>query len=221
MSPLLNTLLSSPVPFSHGVLLSALPDYREPNDKVANLLVQGVLIGLKRGLYISAKSVQAAGAQTILPLVSNVLYGPSYASGAFALAHYGLIPEGVHNLTAMTTRRAKHYDTPLGSVDYVHCQPAWYAVGVQVSQQSGWTHLIATPEKALCDKVVFTKQAGLTSLKSMHHYLYEDLRLDEPAARDLDVSVIRACAQAAAQLNYKAKTMSLLLTAFTKMKVTV
>jgi predicted transcriptional regulator of viral defense system len=175
---------------------------------------------LKRGLYIAGKAAGAVGVNNVLPLIANALYGPSYASGEFALAHYGLIPEGVHNLTAMTTRRAKQYETVLGYLNYRHCAPVWYAVGVQVQKQSGWAYCMATPEKALCDKVVLTKQAGLTSKKEMLRYLYEDLRLDEYAVRSFDMSIIQACTEVSAQLNYKAKTMALLLSAMSKMKVT-
>jgi hypothetical protein len=49
-----------------------------------------------------------------LPLIANHLYGPSYVSLDYALGHYGLIPEAVRQITSVTTRRGKTYDTPLG-----------------------------------------------------------------------------------------------------------
>jgi hypothetical protein len=40
------------VPFSHGALLPLLSDYASPNDKISEWLASGVLISLKRGLYV-------------------------------------------------------------------------------------------------------------------------------------------------------------------------
>lgn len=88
------------VPFSHGALLPLLKDYRRPNDKIAEWLASGHLLSLKRGLYVLGPALSSAPVS--LPLVANLLYGPSYVSSDFALSHYGLIPEGVREVTSVT-----------------------------------------------------------------------------------------------------------------------
>ena len=78
------------IPFSHGSLLSLLGEYRRPNDKIARLLAAGDLVQIKKGLYVLG--VEHRSSPVSLPLVANLLYGPSYVSLDFALSWHGLIP---------------------------------------------------------------------------------------------------------------------------------
>ena len=55
--------------------------------------------------------------------------------------------------------------------------------------------LMATPEKALCDKIRNDQNAGLRSLKDMRHYLIEGLRIDESSLADLNPQQIDEIAQ--------------------------
>ena len=87
------------VPFSHGALLPSSKDYRRPNDKIAEWLRQGVLVAIKRGLYVRGEPSRAP----CLPLVANRLYGPSCVSLDYALAWHGLIPERLHEITSVCT----------------------------------------------------------------------------------------------------------------------
>ena len=47
-----------------------------------------------------------------------MIYGPSYVSKEYALAHHGLIPEGVTLVTSITPKRFKHFKTPVGEFVY-------------------------------------------------------------------------------------------------------
>jgi len=199
----LSTLLASPIPIPRAALVSALGGYRQPNDKISVLLTSGVLLGLKRGVYVSSRAVVQYGAQSLIKLAANTLYGPSYLSGIFALAHYGLIPERVHHATAMTTRRAKCYQTPIGAVRYAQCPNDWFSVGLCLQTDAAGTSLFASPEKALCDHLIYTPSLGIHSFKSMQAYLFEDLRCDELAMQQLDASAVLACMAAARPLRLK------------------
>ena len=53
----------------------------------------------------------------------------------------------------------------------------------------GRGYFIATPEKALIDKLYFSQ--AIHSVKAMLVYLIEDLRMDEAALRDLDLEGIQ------------------------------
>ncbi len=55
--------------------------------------------------------------------------------------------------------------------------------------------MIAGPEKALCDKVLLTRNVRIRSRVAMQTFLLEDLRLDEEALAQLDVSVVARYAE--------------------------
>jgi len=144
------------VPFNHGALLPLLADYRRPNDKIAALLARGDLVQLRRGLYMLGAELRTTPVS--LPLVANVLFGPSYVSLDFALSWHALIPEGVVEVSSVTPRRTREFATPLGRFSYSHLPPAVYAVGVRMESTPQGSHfLMASAEKALCDKLLLTR----------------------------------------------------------------
>jgi hypothetical protein len=51
---------------------------------------------------------------------------------------------------------------------------------------------MATPEKALCDKIVFTKNAQITTLIAMNYFLMDDLSIDFQNIKQLNVDVFKA-----------------------------
>lgn len=188
------------IPFSHGALLPVLKGYRRPNDKIAEWLRQGVLLSVKRGQYVLGGS----GYTPCLPLVANHLHGPSCVSLDYALAWYGLIPERVHEITSVCTGRSRVMDNALGRFSYTRLPAAVYPCGIsQASASPQETFLIASPAKALCDKVMLTPRLRATSRTAMQRFLFEDLRLDADALGRLDLDVIRtyaACGIKTAQL---------------------
>lgn len=193
------------VPFSHGALLPLMADYRRPNDKIASLLANGDLVQLRRGLYVLGAAHRAGPVS--LPLVANLLFGPSYVSLDFALGWHGLIPEGVVEVSSVTPRRARQYDTPMGRFSYTHLPSPLYGIGVQMQKNpEGSTFLIAGPEKALCDKVLLTRNLNALSAAAMRTYLLDDLRLDPDAVGALDIAIFRQCLAA----GHKPRQMSAL-----------
>lgn len=104
----------------------------------------GKLLSLRRGLYAYPSSVRA------LPSLSNEIVSPSYLSGAWALSHYGMIPEAVWEYTAacMATPRKQVWETPLGRFTYRQVKAF---LGFERQTIHGQPTLIATPEKALLD----------------------------------------------------------------------
>ena len=180
------------VPLTHGTLLSILDEYRSPNDKIVRMIDDGLLLPMKKGLY--AVSPEITGIPISLPLAANLLYGPSYVSMEYALHHYGIIPERVVEITSMTTRRGKTYDLPVGRFSYTHSPLEFYSIGidrVENPDQTGF--LMASPEKALCDKLVFTRNVNIKSPKGLEELLLDDLRIDEDSLARFDMNVIDAC----------------------------
>ena len=66
------------VPFTHGALLPLLTGYKRPNEKIVRLLASGILVQVKKGLYLLGEEYRANPVS--LPLVANLLYGPSWIS---------------------------------------------------------------------------------------------------------------------------------------------
>ena len=180
------------VPLTHGALVSMLKEYRSPNDKIVRLIDTGWLVPIKKGLY--AVSPERTAIPISIPLVANLLYGPSYVSMDYALFHYGMIPERVVEVTSMTTRRGKVYDLPIGRFSYMHSPLDFYPVGIDRIVNTDKTgFLMASPEKALCDKLVFTRNLNISSPRALRELLFDDLRLDEESITRFDTKVIEAC----------------------------
>jgi hypothetical protein len=193
------------VPFTHGSLLPLLAAYRRPNEKIAYMLAKGDIVQLRRGLYVLGAARR--GNPISLPLVANLLHGPSCVSLDFALSWHGLIPEGVIEVSSVTPRRAHAYATPLGKFSYTHLPLALYCIGVQTMQNPDRSSfLIAGPEKALCDKVALTRNHAVFGVAGMQAFLLEDLRVDADALQAMDKTIIGECIAS----GYKQRQLTLL-----------
>jgi predicted transcriptional regulator of viral defense system len=147
----------------------------------------GILVQLRRGLYMTSPLVS-----TITPepfLIANHLYGPSYISLDSALFHWGLIPERVFEISCVTPKISKKFMVQNGVYSYTHLPIAYYPVGIQsISLTKTQTVLIASPEKALCDKVITTAGINLRSKQQAMAFLVEDLRIDKDQLRELNTT---------------------------------
>lgn len=178
------------VPFTHGALLPLLKSYQRPNDKIAEWLREGVLISLKRGLYVLGPSWRDE--ELSLPLIANRLYGPSCVSLDYALAWHGLIPERVHELTSVCVRRSRHFENALGRFSYLTIPHELFAVGLQqVEVSARVAFLIAGPEKALCDKILLLRNWRVANQSDMLHFLLDDLRMDEDGLAEMDLATVQ------------------------------
>lgn len=180
------------IPFDTAALKAALDDYKSPKDKITTLEQSGLLIRLKRGLFVVAPMLHSQPLSK--ELIANHIYGPSYISLQTALSFYGLIPERVHTVCSMTTKRSSSFINPLGNFDYISVPAAYFAIGIrQEIVNNNYAYLIATPEKALCDMIVETKGLKLQSIKAMQNYLEEDLRIDLSVIEHYDIDIINQC----------------------------
>jgi hypothetical protein len=184
------------VPVGFGVLRELYRDYANPARKIADLCSQGLLVRLKRSLYI----VPTRNGRDDVSgyLIANHLYGPSYLSLETALQYYGMIPEGVYSYESVTFRRSKQYRTPQGSFRYHYLPKQYYSIGMRIERPANqsFLFLMATPAKAVCDMLVKTKGLQVRSRKSMYSYLTEFMRMDEDMLSGLDTQIIRDCAKA-------------------------
>lgn len=176
-------------PLTRSLLLEILREYKSPNDKISELIKNGELISLRRGIYVP-------GPKTDLPLpnsflIANHLRGPSYVSLESALSFYGFIPERTYEISSVTVKPSKKYKTPVGRFGYQNLPTPYYSYGIRMVQLTHkQTALIASPEKAICDKIILTSKINLRSVKQARAFLLEDLRIDENLLRALDVEII-------------------------------
>jgi predicted transcriptional regulator of viral defense system len=126
--------------------------------------------------------------------VANHLYGPSYVSLESALAYYGLIHERVFAMRSVCMKLRKQYETPIGRFEYVKVPEKYYPIGVNPEIiDNSYSFLIATPEKALCDKIINTPQLRLQSVRAIQVYLEEDLRFEMSVLSSFNSEIVKEC----------------------------
>ncbi len=181
----------SSVPLSRPLLLNLLKGYKSPNDKISELMKSGDLIPLKKGLYISGVKEDLNASEPFL--IANHLWGPSYVSLDSALAFWGLIPERVYEVSSITIKISKKYQTPQGRFTYRFMQSPYYSFGIKSQKlTSKQVVLIAMPEKALCDKIITTAGLNLRSPAQTRTFLLDDLRIDLELLRKFNLKEIES-----------------------------
>ncbi|MDB5211507.1 MAG: hypothetical protein JWQ30_2334 [Sediminibacterium sp.] len=176
-------------PITKHVLMDVLQDYKRPYDKITELGKQGLLVLVRRGIYIPGPNLAIAKPESLL--LANHLLGPSYVSLETALSHWGLIPERVYETSSATIQKSAVFKTPAGRFSYIHVPLPYYSFGIQqVELTKKQTVLMATPEKALCDKIVTTSGLLLRSAKQVKELLMDDLRMEKDALRNLNQAEI-------------------------------
>ncbi len=196
-------------PFTQDHLLSYLLKYKDPNKKIKQLIDKGEVTRVKRGLYVTGELYRNGSISQ--GLLANLLYGPSYVSMDYALSFYGLIPERVYEVTSMTTKLLKEYETPFGRYSYIKSLKCLYPIGITSVQNSdGSNFMMATKEKALCDKLIYTKNLQITSLKGLEEYLVDDLRFDIDVLKEFDLEIIRDCMECSKKTNILARLYKLI-----------
>jgi len=175
-------------------LVAYLHGYAKPRDRISLLLAEGSLIRVRKGLYVFGERYRRAPLSR--ELLANLIYGPSYVSLDYALGHYGMIPERVENVTSVTTGESRRFSTPFGVFTYRTLPSRRYAPGISWSGEGEARCLMASPEKALVDKVWMDKRFSPANMKDFNAYLLEDLRLDAKRLASLDPERLAAIAGA-------------------------
>lgn len=174
-------------PLTRQVILPLLSKYKRPNDKINELVKKGELTTLKNGLYIPGPKMNIPKPEPFL--IANHLWGPSYVSLETALSYWGFIPERVHEISSITIKSAKTYKTDVGRFSYTHITLPYYSFGIKSIQLTPrQVVLIASPEKALCDKIIMTSGISLRSIRQTKEFLIDDLRLDETKLQELNLN---------------------------------
>ncbi|MBD3419338.1 MAG: hypothetical protein GF398_04390 [Chitinivibrionales bacterium] len=191
----MNTTLP-PIPeLDYQVVINALKGYAAPRKALSDMLARGLLLRVKKGIYVqSGRGIDAFSRE----ILSNMIYGPSYVSYESALSAHGMIPERVEMVISATIGKTRLFKTPIGTFSYIHQKPRYYAFGfnrLSLSENRGY--LMAIAEKALADRVL--REPGRFSLRDMEAFLFENLRVEPTDFRNLDAAVLSQIAKRGAR----------------------
>ena len=176
--------------FDYQQLIECLSHLKKPRDKIRILLRRGDIIRIRKGLYTFGEAYRRSPLSR--ELLANLIYGPSYISLDYALSYHNLIPERVAVVTSVTVGRSRTYRTFFGDFSYRTLTIFRYATGALLESLDGSSFLIASPEKALIDKVWSDKRFSGTSLTDFGAYLEDDLRIEREQLNTLDFDRLEA-----------------------------
>ena len=162
-----------------SMLTEQLKNYNDPAGKIARMKADNKLFQLTRGIYETDSNIAGY-------CLAGVIYSPSYLSFDYALSHYDLIPEAVYTYTSATfeKKKSKTYENHYGRFTFRDVPSEAYPFGVLIREENGYVYRIASPEKALCDKLYI--MPPVTSQKEIERMLFEDLRIDPSDFDSLD-----------------------------------
>lgn len=170
------------------MLEDKLSAYKNPRNKIRRMVAAGEIVPVRRSLY-------ETGITTPGYCLAPCVYGPSYLSFEYALARHGLIPEGVQVYTSATCgkRKTRHFESYFGHYSYQDVPVAVFPLSVDLVREGTYYYWLASPEKALCDQL--HKLPPVTNRWALVQLLFDDLRINEDALRNLDPSVVRHLAK--------------------------
>lgn len=160
-----------------------------PNFTANNLtrwVKQGLLIKLRQGYY----SFEELKTERNFNLyISNRIYKPSYISLHTVLAFYGIIPEAVTQITAVSALKTAEFVNDFGVYSYKKLKDD-LIFGYELKPFGDRTIQFAYPEKALLDLLYlypfYNTEEEIEELRLDEDYLANDLdvaRLDEYTAK--------------------------------------
>ena len=104
----------------------------------------GFIARIKRGMYAFPDALPPE------LLLANKMYEPSYISLEFALSYHQVIPETVYEITSVTTKATRRFET-MGKVFSYRKIKRDAFTGYTVEKQGRFSFRIADAEKALVD----------------------------------------------------------------------
>ena len=170
--------------FDETVVRNLFPD---GSDGARALLVHracraGEIFRLKPGLFVLGPPYRKSEPHPFV--VAAVLHAPSHVSLESALAHNGLIPEAVYQVSSVTVARSREFSTPLGVFSFRRVPARAPRAGVEAVAvaRNAWA-FVALPLRAIADAVYLNKE--ITWNRNGLGYLTESLRIEEDDLRSL------------------------------------
>lgn len=122
------------------------PDFHR--SQLSDWISRGYITSLAGGYYVLA-DIQID--ESLLFMLANLIYEPSYISRESALAYYQVIPESVLGVRSTSSRKTRQFDTSWGVFSYRSIKPS-LMFGYEVIETGQNTKFkIARMEKAVLD----------------------------------------------------------------------
>lgn len=165
---------------TNEMLKNNLKEYSNKNNKISRDIKNGKIFKIINGLYETDPNTPGY-------LLAGSIYGPSYISFEYALSIYGLIPERVTTITCASfdKKKIKQYNTSFGVFTYRDIPALAYPEEVFLKTEKEYSYQIASPEKALCDKLYTLKP--LNNYLNLENMLFNDLRIDNEEFNKLNI----------------------------------
>jgi len=181
--------------FDYQTLTEVLGErFSKTRDLTIRLVKEGSLVRVKRGLYTFGEDLRKHPVSR--EYLANLIYGPSYVSLDYALSFYSMIPEKVSTVTSVSIGRSRKFQTPFGQFSYRMLKRERYSIGISIETTGSNSFLIASPEKALIDKVWTDTRICRSTFSQWKKYLEEDLRIDMETTSNFSLSMLRSIADA-------------------------
>jgi len=153
-------------------------NYQQTHNRVQQLLKNGWLIRIKRGLY-AVNDLSSRGYLSISPyVIANLLVTDSYVSFEAALHYRGMFDQYVHQFSSVSLKQYK--ETSLESIRYrfIKSQEKFF-IGWEEVEVENMTTNIAYSEKALVDLIHFRSDTYVVDLvfEKLNNYR-EDLNIE-------------------------------------------
>ena len=168
---------------TQGIVYDLEKEYRNPKSKLGRLVDEGKYTPIIRGLYETNPNTPG--------LFISSFYNPSYISFEYALSKYSMIPEGVCMFTLATCEKhkSKLYHTPFGMYYCRDVPKSVFSIGVRKMEVRDYCYWIATPEKALCDRMHTVPP--LEKDETIEEFLFDDLRIDDDELLKFDLDLMK------------------------------
>ena len=142
----------------------------------------GEILRLRPGLFVLGPPYRKSEPHPFV--LAGILHTPSHISLESALAHHGLIPEAVYQVSSVTLGRSREFSTPLGVFNFRRVPARAPRAGVKAVEvaRNAWA-FIAEPLRAIADAVYLNKD--ITWDSNGPGYLTESLRIEEDDLRSL------------------------------------
>ncbi len=166
-----------------AILISELPGYVNPKAKIGRMVEKGEIYPIIRGLYEDDP-------KTPPQYLANCIYGPSYISFEYALNYYNL--SGKHDCpvtcAAYGKRKEKRHETSFGVFTYRDIPKKAFSEELILHYENGYSFVIASPEKALCDTLY--NAAPAANLKELKTLLFDEIGIGKRKIFRLDPTVL-------------------------------
>ncbi len=165
------------------ILIAELPNYVNPKAKIGRMVDAGELFPVIRGIY-------ETDSKTPAKYLAGCVYGPSYISFEYALDFYGLTNTHTKEITCATfgKRKEKIHETMFGTFAYRDVPKTAYSLGLELHVENGYSFIMASPEKALCDELYKSRPAkNKGDLKTL---LFDEIGVGKRKINRLDMDLI-------------------------------